>query len=184
LPADSLDAALIVALPPGAYTAIVKGAGFGTGVGLVEIFDIDTGSSARLSAIASRGRIGTNGEPMIAGFITEGASRRLLVQAVGPSLAVTGAIADPKVTLTRYPDGATVLENDDWYPDSTNREAVIAAHALGGTPLGVTTGGVADLNTKDSAFVVNQSGGAFTAVAQAKGTANGVVLIEIYDVTL
>jgi hypothetical protein len=184
LPANSLDAAMIVTLPPGLYTAIVRGISSGTGVGLVEIYDLDTDAASKLTAISSRGRIGTGGEPMIAGFITEGASRSLLVQAVGPSLVgVPGAIADPLVTLRRYPEASIVLENDDWYLDSANRAAVIAAHALGGSPLGVTTNNVVDLNTKDSAFVVSQTGGAFTAVATAKGSASGVVLTEIYDVT-
>ncbi len=185
LPADSLDAALIITLPPGAYSAIVRGAGSSTGVGMVEIIDIDKDSSAKLTAIASRGRIGTNGQPMIGGFFTEGANRSLLVQAVGPSIAfiLPSAIADPQLSLTRFPGAITVLENDDWYTDAANRQAVTTAHALGGSPLGVTTNGVLNLNTKDSAFVVSQSGAAFTAVSQPKANANGVVLIEVYDVT-
>jgi len=37
-PAHALESALLVNLPPGAYTAIVSGAGGGTGVGTVEVF--------------------------------------------------------------------------------------------------------------------------------------------------
>ena len=36
----SLDAAILVTLPPGAYTAIVRGVSGGTGVGLVGIDEI------------------------------------------------------------------------------------------------------------------------------------------------
>lgn len=40
LPANSRDAALLVWLPPGAYTAIVSGVGGTTGTALVEIYDL------------------------------------------------------------------------------------------------------------------------------------------------
>ena len=34
------ESAILVTLPPGAYTGIVSGAGGGTGVGLVEVFEV------------------------------------------------------------------------------------------------------------------------------------------------
>jgi hypothetical protein len=40
LGAGSLDAAVLVTLPPGAYTAQVSGAGTSTGVALVEIYEV------------------------------------------------------------------------------------------------------------------------------------------------
>jgi hypothetical protein len=39
-PNCGLEAALLVTVPPGGYTAIVQGVGGGTGVGLVEIFEL------------------------------------------------------------------------------------------------------------------------------------------------
>jgi hypothetical protein len=39
-PSDNLESAIIATLPPGNYTAIVKGVGGGTGVGLVEVYDL------------------------------------------------------------------------------------------------------------------------------------------------
>ena len=39
-PADPREAAVLVTLEPGAYTAIVTGAGSTTGVGIVEVFAI------------------------------------------------------------------------------------------------------------------------------------------------
>ena len=32
---------MLITLPPGAYTAIVSGVGGGTGIGLVEVFDVN-----------------------------------------------------------------------------------------------------------------------------------------------
>lgn len=40
-PYDPLDCALVVALEPGAYTALVSGRGGGTGIALVEAYDLD-----------------------------------------------------------------------------------------------------------------------------------------------
>ena len=39
-PTDPLDAAILVELEPGAYTAILSGVGGGTGTGIVEEFDL------------------------------------------------------------------------------------------------------------------------------------------------
>jgi len=40
-PTDSLEASTILNLPAGAYTAIVGGAAGGSGIGLLEVFDLD-----------------------------------------------------------------------------------------------------------------------------------------------
>jgi hypothetical protein len=37
-PVSPLESAILITLPPGAYTAIVSGANGGTGVGIVEVF--------------------------------------------------------------------------------------------------------------------------------------------------
>jgi hypothetical protein len=39
-PAHPLESAVVVTLAPGSYTAIVRGAHGGTGIGLVEVFDL------------------------------------------------------------------------------------------------------------------------------------------------
>ncbi len=40
-PVDSRECALLTTLTPGGYTAIVRGADGGEGIGLVEIYDLD-----------------------------------------------------------------------------------------------------------------------------------------------
>lgn len=47
-PRNDLEAAVIVSLEPGSYTAVVRGAGNTAGTGVVDAFDIDAASSARL----------------------------------------------------------------------------------------------------------------------------------------
>jgi hypothetical protein len=49
-PGCSLESAILVTLPPGAYTAVLRGAGGGTGVGLVEVYEL-TGSVITLPNI-------------------------------------------------------------------------------------------------------------------------------------
>ena len=39
-PPNSLDAAIMATLPPGLYTALLAGSNNGTGVGLVEVYDL------------------------------------------------------------------------------------------------------------------------------------------------
>ncbi len=40
-PSHELEAAILKAMPPGAYTALLMGAGNTTGIGLIEIYDLD-----------------------------------------------------------------------------------------------------------------------------------------------
>jgi hypothetical protein len=40
-PGDAKEPGLVMTLQPGAYTAIVRGAGEGTGIALVEVFQLD-----------------------------------------------------------------------------------------------------------------------------------------------
>jgi hypothetical protein len=41
IPENSKEAAMIITLEPGAYTAIVSGVGGATGIGLIEVFEIN-----------------------------------------------------------------------------------------------------------------------------------------------
>src|SRR5438552_1406649 len=69
-PADDRESALIATVATGGYTAIVRGANNATGVALVEVYDLDTGTpTARLADIATRGHILTGDNVMIGGFI-------------------------------------------------------------------------------------------------------------------
>ena len=54
-PADPLESALLVTLDPGAYTAIVTGANSGTGIGLIEAYDLDRTADSKLANISTRG---------------------------------------------------------------------------------------------------------------------------------
>src|SRR5262249_35683473 len=103
--AGSNDAALLVTLSPGAYTAQITPAraGVAPGVALVEVYDADPNSASQLVNISTRAHAGNGAATLIAGFVVTGAdANRILVRAAGPALAafgVPGALADPRLEL-------------------------------------------------------------------------------------
>ncbi len=85
-PADDLESAIVATLAPGAYTAIVSGQGGGTGVGLVEAYDLDALADSQLANISTRGSVGTDDNVMIGGFILGGPTgdTSVVVRGLGP----------------------------------------------------------------------------------------------------
>src|SRR4051812_16258916 len=64
LTAGSRDAALLTTLAPGSYTAQVSGIGNGTGVSLIELYEVGAGTS-RLVNLSTRAVVGTGGNILI-----------------------------------------------------------------------------------------------------------------------
>jgi hypothetical protein len=170
-PPDPNESALIVELAPGAYTAIVAGAGGTTGVALVEVYDIDPTSTSRLGNISTRGQVLTGANVMIGGFIVEGATpHTVLVRALGPTLGeppfnVPGALGDPTVQL--YAGSTPSSGNDDWQQGFQG----YAINATGFPP-------PAQL---ESAVIVTLEPGNHTAIVSGTGGGTGVGLVEVYE---
>ena len=97
-PTNDLESAIIKTLDPGLYTAVVSGNNGGTGVALIELFDLDDpGVAGELGNISTRGFVGTDANVMIGGLIIGpegGLDAAVVVRALGPSLANFG-IPDP-----------------------------------------------------------------------------------------
>jgi hypothetical protein len=84
----ALEAALLITLPPGPYTAIVSGPGGSTGLALVEVFEADASVVSDLSNISTRGFVQSGDGVMIGGLIIEGSSpATVLLRARGPSMS-------------------------------------------------------------------------------------------------
>ena len=47
-PSDDLESAIMATLDPGAYTTILKGVNDGTGIGLVEVYDLGPEASVNM----------------------------------------------------------------------------------------------------------------------------------------
>ena len=103
-PTNDLESAILTTLPANStgYTAIVRGASGGTGVGLVEVYDLDRTVDSKLANISSRGFVQTDDNVMIGGFIIVGtSSQRVIVRAIGPSLPVPGRVGGSNPGIIR-----------------------------------------------------------------------------------
>ncbi len=123
-PTNDLESAMVMTLNPGTYTAIVRGSNGGTGVGVVEIYDLEPAVDSKLANISTRGFVSTGDNVMIAGTIIAGATpQKVIIRAIGPSLSLPGKLADPTLER-RDANGGLIDANDNW-GDSPNKQAII-----------------------------------------------------------
>ena len=166
-PSSNLEAAIVATLAPGSYTAIMRGAGNTTGIGVVEVYDLALNVPARLANISSRGFIQTGDDVMIGGFITGNQATPLIVRAIGPSLTqlgVANAQADPTLEL-HDSSGALIAFNNDWRDTA---EIAIAAT------------GIPPSDNKESAILATLAPGNYTAIVRGLNNTTGVGLVEVY----
>lgn len=181
---NSKDAVLLVALTPGAYTAVVSGDNGTSGVALVEVYDASDspGPSQKIVNIASRGTAGGGDSTLTAGFVINGTvPKRVLLRGIGPTLGgfgVPGTLADPQLKLFDQP-GAIVATNDDWSTPATATAATAAQISAAATAVGAFALAPA---SKDAALLLYLAPGPYTAQLGTAGTATGGALIEVYEV--
>jgi hypothetical protein len=175
-PSSDAEAAVILNVPSGAtnngYTALVRSADGGPGVGLVEVFDLDTAAGSTILNLSTRGEVGAGDNVMIGGFITGGADdRRLVVRAIGPSLTQFGvdrALQNPRLEL-RNAQGVMVTSNDDWQNDPGAAE--------------IQSFGLSPSDSRESATILTLPSGGYTVIISGSGEQpSGVALIEIFQV--
>jgi cytochrome c peroxidase len=119
--------------------------------------------------LSTRMRVMTAEKVGIGGFIITGTvPKRVLVRALGPSLAQFGlsnALADPTLTLNG-PTGFAPVVNDNW--KSLQQNEIIAS-------------GLAPGNDLESAIVATLEPGAYTAIVSGTNGGIGTGILEIYD---
>jgi uncharacterized protein YkwD len=166
-PSNDLESAIVANLTPGSYTAVVRGANNSVGTGVVDAFDLSAASTARLANVATRGLIQAGDKLMIGGFIIQNGSVRVVVSALGPSLAAFGITnALPNTTLQlRDQNGAIVRENDDWM---TDQKAELEATGLQPT------------NNLEAALVQTIPPGQYTAQVRGKPEATGIGVVQVF----
>jgi N-acetylneuraminic acid mutarotase len=177
-PTNDLESAIIKSLDPGLYTAVVSGGNGGTGVALIELYDLDDpGATGELANISTRGFVGTEANVMIGGVIVGpegGLDAAVVVRAIGPSLADFG-VADPlldPVLELRNGDGDLVAMNDNWETDPPPNNYSAA----------VTAAGLAPSDASESAIFANLTNGLYTAIVSGKDGTTGAGLVEVYHV--
>jgi len=174
LPATSADAAMSQTLAAGGYTEELSGINSGTGVGLAEIYDADTGTpSARLTNISARAQVGTGANILVAGFVVTGTgSENLVIRGIGPTLAqfsVTGVLATPVLTIYNNA-GTQIASNTGWGGTAALTAAFVqvGAFALPAT-------------SADSALIISLPAGNYSAQLAGANSSTGVGLLEIYE---
>ena len=169
-PPNELESAVVATLQPGNYTAVVRGRNDSTGVGLVEVYDLDQPADSKLANISTRGVVETGTNVMIGGFILgKGPGQaRVIVRAIGPSLSqsgISGVLADPTLEL-RDGNGELVRGNNNW---KDSQQAEIEA----------TT--IPPQNDMESALVATLAPAPYTAIVAGNGGTSGVALVEVYQ---
>jgi CSLREA domain-containing protein len=165
-PDNSLESAIVRVLAPGAYTAIVRGVNNGTGIGVVEAYDLDRTLDSKLANISTRGPVQTGDNVLFAGFIVSGPdSQKVIIRALGPSVPVPGALADPTLEL-HDGNGATLEANDNWV-DSPNKQAIIDST-------------IPPPNNMESAIVRTLTPAGYTAIVRGANNSTGVAVVEVY----
>jgi PKD repeat protein len=172
-PTNDRESALVITLNPGTYTVVMRGKDNGTGIGLVEMYDVGLAANSRLANVSSRGFIGLNDNVLIGGFFAgprTAAVTGVVLRAIGPSLAafnVPQPMQDPTLEVHNS-DGDIVASNDDW--ESSQKSDIEAL-------------GLAPSDSRESAVLMrNFDPGAYTAIVRGKNNTTGVGLVEIYDV--
>ena len=170
-PPNDFEAAILISLPPGAYTAFLQGKAMTTGIGLSEVYDVGPNVNAQPTNLSARAFVGTGGDVLIGGTIIGGNAaslQRVLVRALGPSLASAGIatpLANPTLSL-RDANGNVIANNDNW---KDSQQADIAAT------------GKAPSNDLESAVLALLAPGNYTAIVAGKNATTGVALVEFYS---
>ncbi len=181
-PSDPAESAMVISLAPGRYTVFLRGKNRGTGIGLIELYDVESKPTAKLSNLSTRGFTDTGDNVMIGGFIVglsdgafgtgvipNGAATTItvVVRAIGPSLpdTIANRLQDPSLSLYDV-NGNKFASNDDWQTDPNASQ--------------VQGYNLAPVNPKESAIVLHLAPGTYTAILRGTNNTTGVALVEIY----
>jgi hypothetical protein len=157
------------------YTAQLRGAGAngGTGLGVIEVYDLDGDSFADLGNVSTRALVRTGDDVMIGGLIVRDNSsanqpQSILLRGIGPSLTgvVSNPLGDPLIDL-RDAQGNSMVTNDDWGA-SPDAGALI-------------TSGLAPTHPKESAILRTLAPGGYTVILQGATGGSGVAIVEAFN---
>jgi uncharacterized protein (TIGR03118 family) len=170
-PTDPHESAILKTLTAGTnYTAVLRGVNNTTGIGLVEVYDLEPTNDTHLANISGRGFVSTGDDVLIGGVIIQGdTAEQVLFRALGPSLASRGVspvLPDPTLDLYDV-NGTLIAHNDDWM-NSPNKNAIIAT-------------GLAPTDPRESAILETLAAGNYTAIVRGKNNIiTGNALVEAY----
>jgi len=177
-PGDPNESAIMADLPPGNYTAIVRGVSNTTGVALVEVYDLSPSLDPILANISTRSFVQTGDDVMIGGFIVQGTQpKNVIIRAVGPELSQYGVpnpLADPTLELHNG-TGGLIASNDNW------QHTIIGGIITQDQVQNIENSGHAPGDASESAIIANLPPGNYTAIVRGVNNTTGVALVEVYD---
>jgi hypothetical protein len=136
---------------------------------MIEVYDLEASIDAKLANISTRAFINAGDNVLIGGIIGggNGSQPRVLIRAIGPSLAAFGvadALQDPVLEL-HDANGRLIVSNDDWEGVQKNE---------------IEATGLAPGNAKESAIIATLLPARYTAIVRGAGNTSGVGLVEVY----
>lgn len=168
-PPDDRESAIVASLPSGNYTAIVRGVNNTTGIGLAEVYDLNSTNGTQLGNLSVRANVLTEDNVLIDGVIVHGGSaKRVLFRGIGPELhdrGVTGELSDPAMEL-HDENGALMASNDNWRNASNASE--------------IEASGLAPTNDREPAILLTLSPGNYTSITRGVNSTTGIALAEAY----
>ena len=166
-PRNDYESAIVKSLEPGNYTVILAGRGATTGVGLVEVYDLNLTADSKLANISTRGFVDQGDNVLIGGTIIVGdGMTNVLFRAIGPSLPdIPNRLQDTTLEL-HDSQGNILATNDNW--EDSQADAIRATTIPPSDP-------------REAAILHQLSPGAYTAIVRGKDNTTGVGLIEAYQ---
>ena len=172
-PSDDREAVMVATLTPGTYTALLTGKGGTTGVGLVEVYDVNPTIDSQLGNLSTRGFVQGGNDVLIAGYVLGGnntGNDRIAIRGLGPSLAQFGlnpVLDDPTLEL-HDSNGMTLISNDDWATDPVSAANLAQFNLQPSDP-------------KEAAIFTSLPTGTFTAILAGKNGGTGIGIVEVYN---
>jgi hypothetical protein len=168
-PGDTREAVILHTLAPGPYTAVVRGKNDGTGIGVVEAYDLEELNNSKFANLSTRGFVETGDNILIGGFITGNRNNNInvLIRAMGPSLppSVPSRLSDPTLDL-HDSNGTKIASNDNW---QDSQQTVIEQT------------GIPPTNPLESAIHASLAPGGYTAIVRGVNS-TGNALVEVYNI--
>jgi hypothetical protein len=169
-PTNDLESAILATLPANntGYTAILRGKNDTIGIGVVEAYDLGQVANSILANISTRGFVESGDNLLIGGFIVGNGTMRVIIRAIGPSLAKAG-VANPLLDpiLDLHDNNGTTITNDDW--QTTQKSEITAT-------------GIPPTDSRESAIVSTIPPGNYTAVVHGKNSSTGIAVVEVYNI--
>lgn len=175
-PGNDLEPAIVTTLAPGAYTAVLSGANSGTGIGILEIYDLDLAADSKLANLSTRAFAGSGDDMVIAGFTVgkEIGGDDIIVRGLSPSLSYFGGLYDQTIDPAlevRNANGAALAANDYWTQGNDWDD--------------IQRFGLQPMYEFEPIIVTNLGPGAYTALLSPSRYTTpvtpGIALVEIYS---